>query len=181
MSSVGGSRWTGTTPADGVTLVRAVLVAGCAVRVLTGRGRPRGWGLPVVAGVAWALDGVDGYVARRTGTVSERGGRWDNTTDATLVAVLATAVAGAAPWAPAGAALYPAYRLGQRVRQAWRRPLPGSRRGKVVGGVLTGTLLGATVPGMPRAVVRPAVAVAVGLVTWSFAVDLTWLERQARS
>ncbi|WP_134774338.1 hypothetical protein [Ornithinimicrobium flavum] len=67
------------------------------------------------------------------------------------------------------------------MRPTWRRPLPGSRRGKVVGGVLTGTLLGATVPGMPRAVVRPAVAVAVGLVTWSFAVDLTWLERQARS
>lgn len=180
VTSVGGSRWPGPTPADEVTLGRALLVAGCAALVLAGRGRPRSWWVPVLAGVAWGLDGVDGYVARRTGTVSERGGRWDSTTDATLVAVLAGAVAPAAPWAAVGAALYPAYRLGQCLRPAWRRPLPGSRRGKVVGGVLTGTLVGATVPGMPRALVRPATAVAVGLVTWSFAVDLAWLERQAR-
>lgn len=155
-----------------------MLVVGCGVRALTSRGRRRSWWVPTLGGVAWALDGVDGYVARRTGTVSERGGRWDGATDATLVAVLSLTVADVAPWAPVGAALYPAYRLGQRVRPAWRRPLPGSRRGKVVGGVLTGTLLGATVPGMPRAVVRPATALAVGLVTWSFAVDLAWLERQ---
>lgn len=180
VTSTEGSLPTALTPADGVTLGRSLLVAGCAGLVLAGRGHGRAWALPVLAGAAWSLDGIDGYVARRTGTVTERGGRWDNTTDVTLVGVLALAVVRDVPWAPVGAALYPAYRLGRRVRPAWQRPLPGSRRGKVVGAALTGTLLAGTVPGLPRGLVAVATGASVGLVLWSFAVDLAWLERAAR-
>lgn len=156
-------------------------MAACAGLVLAGRGHGRSWVVPALAATAWSLDGVDGYVARRTGTVTERGARWDNATDASLVGVLALAVVKDAPWAPVGAALYPAYRVARRLRPGWRRPIPGSWRGKVVGGALTGTLLAGTVPGLPRGAVTVATGAAVGLVLWSFAVDLTWLERAARA
>ena len=46
-----------------------------------------------LAAVALALDYVDGYVARRTGTESTLGARWDGEVDAFLILVLAVYVA----------------------------------------------------------------------------------------
>lgn len=181
VTSGDGSRRSNLTPADTVTLGRSLLVVACGGLVLAGRGHGRSWVVPVLAATAWSLDGVDGYVARRTGTVTERGARWDNAADASLVGVLALAVVRDAPCAPVGAALYPAYRLVRRLRPGWRRPIPSSRRGKVVGGTLTGTLLAGTVPGVPRGAVTVATGAAVGAALWSFAVDLTWLEVAARA
>ena len=154
---------------------------GCAAMVVLAMlaHRPaQSWSLVGLAVVAWALDGVDGYVARRTGRSTDRGARLDSGVDGALVLVMAVALVPVAPWALVGGLLYPAFLLGQLVRPAWRRALPGSPRGKVLGGVLTGTLVIGSAPFWPAWAVQVAVGVAVALVAWSFLVDVRWLERQ---
>lgn len=69
-----------------VTLMRAALV--CALLVPLADGRPAGWGVAAVAAVALALDGVDGWLARRSGLVSRFGARFDVEVDAALALVL---------------------------------------------------------------------------------------------
>jgi phosphatidylglycerophosphate synthase len=83
-------------PADQVTLVRAVLVCGVAALVAHDGGG-LGW-LVGLATVALVLDGVDGWVARRTGTSSAPGARFDMEVDAFLILVLSVQVAGPAGW-----------------------------------------------------------------------------------
>ena len=82
-------------PADVVTLVRAVLAGGDRG---PGRRLVRGPGLGPAAGrrlprVALVLDRVDGLVARRTGTVSDFGARFDMEVDAFLILALSVYVA----------------------------------------------------------------------------------------
>jgi phosphatidylglycerophosphate synthase len=87
-------------PADIVTLARASLVGGVTALVadrLGGDGYPVAT-LVLLSSVALALDGVDGWVARRTGTVSALGARFDMEVDAFLILVLSVQVAGPAGW-----------------------------------------------------------------------------------
>ncbi|MBW0117031.1 CDP-alcohol phosphatidyltransferase family protein, partial [Pseudonocardia abyssalis] len=77
-------------PADVVTLARAALVGGVLALVVHGAGPVP---IVVVASVALVLDAVDGRVARRTGTVSALGARFDMEVDAVLLLVLSVHVA----------------------------------------------------------------------------------------
>lgn len=138
----------------------------------------RTWGLVALALPAWVLDSVDGWVARRTGTASARGAKLDSGVDGALVLVLAVALTPVAPWALVGGLLYPVFLLAQVVRPAWRADLPGSRRGKVLGGILTGALVIGAAPLWPEIAIQVALAVAVAGVVTSFASDISWLERQ---
>ena len=81
-------------PADLVTLLRAVLVGGVAALVADSFVHvvPAG-PLTTLAVVALALDAVDGRVARRTGTASAVGARFDMEVDAVLVFLLSVYVA----------------------------------------------------------------------------------------
>ena len=81
-------------PADWVTLARATLAVGVAALVADSfGGSAQVAALVTLAAVALALDFVDGYVARRTGTASTLGARWDGEVDAFLILVLAVYVA----------------------------------------------------------------------------------------
>lgn len=81
-------------PADRVTLLRAGLIGGVAALVADALVRPPAVGVLVaLAAVALVLDGVDGAVARRTGTASTLGARFDMEVDALLVLVLSVHVA----------------------------------------------------------------------------------------
>ncbi|MGG5259195.1 CDP-alcohol phosphatidyltransferase family protein [Phycicoccus avicenniae] len=73
-----------------LTLVVAVLVAGPLLGV--GAATPR-TAVVVLGTLALLLDGVDGAVARRTGTVTPFGARFDMETDAALVLVLSVLAA----------------------------------------------------------------------------------------
>ena len=80
-------------PANWVTLTRALLIAGVAGLVADSFGRP----VPVTAlvtlsAVALALDAVDGQVARRTGTATPLGARFDGEVDAFLILLLSIVV-----------------------------------------------------------------------------------------
>lgn len=170
----------GPTPADLVTLGRAVLVVGLAalvLRALSLEVQAQTWTVVWVGALAWALDGVDGYVARRTGTVTDHGAVLDSGVDGALVLVLAVALAPVAPWALIGGLLYPAFLLGQVWRPAWRRMLPHRTARRLAGGTLTGTLVVGAAPFWSAGTVRACVALAITWVVWSFAVDVRWLER----
>lgn len=83
-------------PADAITGVRAGLVVAIVVVLVTGVAPGPGGVAATVTGLgslALLLDGVDGWVARRTGTESVRGARFDMETDAALIAVLSGYVA----------------------------------------------------------------------------------------
>ena len=88
-------------PADWVTLGRALLVVAVAVMVavslVTGSAADVGT-LVGISAVALALDWVDGQVARRSGTVSELGGRFDMEVDALLILVLSAYVGSFLGW-----------------------------------------------------------------------------------
>lgn len=161
------------TPADRVTLARAALVACCAA--LTASGLP----LLAVGTAAFALDAVDGPVARRTGTASADGARLDTATDAALTLVLACAVAGSlGVWALGSGLLYYVFQAAGRVRPPLRVPLPPSAARKVIGALQPAALLFALVPGIPGAAATAAVAAALGLLVLSFGRDVVVLERR---
>ena len=79
-------------PANYVTLVRAILVAVVAASI----GRPATtsllWSVIGLTTLMAILDGVDGWVARRTGTASALGARFDMETDAALILILSILV-----------------------------------------------------------------------------------------
>ncbi|WP_288027478.1 CDP-alcohol phosphatidyltransferase family protein, partial [Arthrobacter sp.] len=87
----------GLGPADWVTLLRSVLAGGAAALVADLLAAPAGGpaqrpgAVAVLVSLAFtviALDAVDGHVARRTGTTSELGARFDMEVDAFLILVM---------------------------------------------------------------------------------------------
>ncbi|MFI7744119.1 CDP-alcohol phosphatidyltransferase family protein [Kocuria rhizosphaericola] len=183
-------------PADRVTVGRSVLVALAAALLPVGLAPVLGqdadrpvdtwcWAVFAVALPAWLLDGVDGWVARRTGTATRAGARFDQEVDAALLIVLSLAAAArlglpGAWWVLAIGALRYLFLLGQRVRPAWRRALPFSSYRRVVAGIQGGVLLGALVPLIPLPLAVTATVIALVLLLGSFGRDVLWLERAGR-
>ena len=76
-------------PADWVTLTRAVLIAGVGGLVADSFSGPVSiTALVTLSTVALVLDAVDGQVARRTGTATPLGARFDAEADAFLILLL---------------------------------------------------------------------------------------------
>lgn len=160
-------------PADLVTLVRAVLVGG--VTALVAHGAPPVPPLVVLASAALALDAVDGRVARRTGTVSALGARFDMEVDAFLLLVLSVHVAALlGPWVLAIGLMRYAFVAASRAARWLRAPLPTRYPAKVVAAV-QGVVLVAAAAGMaPPWLVGGALA----LLVWSFGQSVWWLWRR---
>ena len=166
-------------PADWVTLTRALLIAGIAGLVADSFSRP----LPVTAlvilsAVALALDAADGQVARRTGTATPVGARFDSEVDAFLILLLSIVVSqDYGGWVLAiGAARYALLLAGWLL--PWlAAPLPPRFWGKVVA-AYTGIALTVAVSGVTsRLVGIIAVAVALVLLAESFGRCVVWLYR----
>ena len=158
-------------PADAVTLTRALLAVVVAVI------GPAGPGLVLVA-VALCLDWVDGQVARRTGTTSAFGARFDMETDAFLIAVLSVYVASAHGWwvLAIGAARYLLW-LAERVWPWLCRPVPPRHWRKVVAAVQGVTLAVVAADVVPARLAEAALVVALALLAESFGRDVWWLSR----
>lgn len=168
------------SPADRVTLVRAVLVACCAVLAFTGfLGRqPPGTLLVLLGTTALALDAVDGPVARRTRSASDNGARLDTETDAALTLVLSCAAAAVVgPWTLLIGLLYYAFAAAGRFRPALRKTLPPSRARKAIGAFQPCALLLALTPGIPAVTGAVALLAALALLLFSFGRDVAALER----
>lgn len=160
-------------PADLVTLGRAVLVVGVTALVTDGLvdGSTATPVLVGLASVALALDAVDGRVARRTGTASAVGARFDMEVDAFLILVLSVHVAGiVGPWVLAAGLMRYAF-----VAAGWAWPwlrgsLPPNLAAKTVAAVQGVVLVVACVVGPFAATVL--VATALALLSWSFGRDV---------
>lgn len=164
-------------PADRVTLVRLTLACGVAALVADSLTRP----VPVavlvgITTTALVLDAVDGRVARRTGTVSALGARFDMEVDAFLILVLSVYVArSTGEWVLLiGAARYVLVAAGWLL--PWlREPAPPRYWCKVVaagqGVVLTVAAAGV----LPASWTYAALAVALGLLAESFGREVWWL------
>ncbi|NJP34362.1 CDP-alcohol phosphatidyltransferase family protein [Micromonospora sp. HSS6-12] len=167
-------------PADRVTLARAVLVGAVTGLVADGfAGRPVPVGLlTVLTAVALALDGVDGYVARRTGTASALGARFDMEIDSVLVAVLSLHVAPAVGvWVLTLGAMRYAF-----VAAGWAlpwlcRPLPARYWRKVTAAALGVVLLVAASRVLPPVAAVMLLVGALALQVESFGRDVLWLWR----
>jgi len=166
-------------PADWVTLTRMLLIAGVTGLVADSFSRPASiTALVTLSAVALALDAVDGQVARRTGTVTPLGGRFDGEADAFLILVLSIAVSrDYGSWVLAiGAARY-AFLLAGWLVPWLRAPLPPRYWGKVVAAI-TGIVLTVAASGVPsRLAGMIAVAAALLLLAESFGRNVIWLYR----
>ncbi|MDT7563431.1 MAG: hypothetical protein QOG76_2055 [Pseudonocardiales bacterium] len=175
-------------PADLVTLVRAVLVGGVAALVTdalwdgaTPVAQPVVAALVGTATVALVLDAVDGQVARRSGTASALGARFDMEVDAFLLLVLSVHVAALLGlWVLAIGAMRYAF-----VAAGWIAPwlgsaLPTRYSAKVVAAVQGIVLVVAASEVLPRPIEVALVSTALALLVWSFGHDVVWLWRNAR-
>lgn len=166
--------------ADWVTLTRMVLVGGV---VALGADYPSTPTAPLVVLVALALslDALDGAVARRTGTASEFGARFDMEVDAFLIlalSVLASTLLG--PWVIViGVARY-AFVVASWSAAWMRRPLPPRFWRKVVAATQGVVLLVVISEALPVPVSAVLAAGALGLLLESFGHDVVWLWRRRR-
>ena len=134
--------------------------------------------LASIAAVALALDAVDGRVARRSGTVSALGARFDMEVDAFLLLVLSVYVAGfVGPWV---LAIGPMRYLFVAVSRAvpWMAPTVPTRYSAKVVAALQGIVLVVAASGLlPLPLTAAVVAMALVLLLWSFGGDVLWLWR----
>jgi phosphatidylglycerophosphate synthase len=165
------------SPADWVTLARATIAVGIAALIASSFDRHEPVALLVsLAAVGLALDGVDGWVARRTRTTETLGARFDAETDAFLILILSVYVArSAGSWVLAiGAARYVFLVAGWTL--PWMRaPLPPRYWRKVVAATQGIVLTIAAAHVLPLALAQAAIIVALALLAESFGRDAWWL------
>jgi phosphatidylglycerophosphate synthase len=169
-------------PANRLTMLRAVLVAFTASLVFEPAHVTLAWAAVAVALVVAVLDGVDGWLARRSGMASAFGARFDMETDAALIAVLSVLVwhhDKAGGWVIGCGLMRYAFVVGGWTWTWLAAPLRSTWRGKAVA---VGQVVGLSVALAPP-VARPwsvaVAAVALAALAWSFALDVAYLWRQS--
>ena len=177
--------WPGLGAANRVTVGRAALVLSLAALVphATALSNAGLWWIIGMATAALCLDGVDGLVARRTGTGTDFGARFDMELDSILMLVLA-----ALAWRGGrldawilllGAPRYLFVASG-RLLPWLRAPLPQRLRRKA-GCVAQGVaLVVCLAPIVPGGLAAGGAAVTLVLLVGSFAVDVRWLFERRR-
>lgn len=131
--------------------------------------------------LALALDGVDGWAARRTGIASAFGARYDLEVDALLIlllAIVAWRLDKAGSWVVAIGLLRYGF-----VAAAWawpwlEAPLPGSYRRKGLCVVQVSVLCMLLAPWLVAPLSEALAALALLALLGSFAVDVRWLYRR---
>jgi phosphatidylglycerophosphate synthase len=169
--------------ANHVTLARGALIA--VLLGLLGERAPDAaiaWLVVGVASLALVSDGIDGWLARRQGTASAFGARFDMETDALLilaVAALAWQLGKAGPWVLlAGLMRYAFVAAGMAI--AWmRQPLPPSRRRQTACVVQTVSLVVCVAPPIEPPGSALIALLGVAFLTGSFGADVAWLARNA--
>jgi phosphatidylglycerophosphate synthase len=175
------SRTSALGPADTVTLVRAVLVGAVAALVADSllAPIPARFVIPLTM-TALLLDAVDGQVARRTGTTSALGARFDMEVDAFLILVLSVdQVRPLGLWVVSIGAMRYVFMLAGRMLPWLNAALPPRYSRKVVAALQGIVLVAAAAQALPFWLTASSVAVALGALCWSFGRDIVWLRRHA--
>ena len=167
--------------ANVVTTLRAAAVV--ALLILLFRPGPiplPSWEMAILAGGILALDGLDGFLARRQGTVSAFGARFDVEVDSAFALILCcliwkSDVAGASIFA-LGLLRY-VFVVAAAFEPRLRAPLPPSMLRKAICVLQIGTLCLLLVPVLPEPVAVALQATATAALVWSFGRDVIWLVR----
>lgn len=167
-------------PANQVTGVRALLAALAAALI----------GEPVTSEAAWlavtgtvilaALDGVDGWLARRTGMASRFGARFDMETDAFFILVLSVLVwrhGKAGAWVILCGLMRYAFAAAGWLLPWLARPLRSTGRGKTVAVLQMAGLAAALAPAVAPPLSTGVASATLAALVWSFALDIAWLWR----
>ena len=164
--------------ANQVTTVRAGLVALVAGLIGEPHLAAYATAAAIVSGIVTALDGVDGWLARRTRMASAFGARFDMEVDALLIlalSILAWQYGKAGAWIVLAGLLRYLF-VGAQWRLSWmQRPLPPSRRRQAV---CVLQIVGSAVVMLPAIAPPASVWVAAALLaalSTSFLVDVIWL------
>ncbi|WP_136707255.1 CDP-alcohol phosphatidyltransferase family protein [Agromyces sp. H66] len=140
--------------------------------------------VPLLIGLtvpALALDAVDGWVARRTRTVTELGARFDMEVDAFLLLVLSAYVARSlGPWVLAIGLMRYVFVAAGWMLPRLRRQLPPRYWRKVVTAV-QGIALTVAASGIVPEFAGVLVGVALALLVESFGRDIVWLAQRSRA
>ncbi|WP_229073194.1 CDP-alcohol phosphatidyltransferase family protein [Actinoplanes sp. DH11] len=166
-----------------ITFGRAILTGGVFALVATSAS---GVAVPAlllvtIATVALAMDGVDGQVARRTGTSTSFGARFDMEVDAFLILVLSVSAAiEHGWWALAIGAFRYVFVVASWLWPWLNAPLP-PRFGRKVVAAQQGVMLAVVASGLlPGWLAVATLGVALGSLTWSFGRDVVWLHQASR-
>ncbi|MEV2215629.1 CDP-alcohol phosphatidyltransferase family protein [Streptomyces sp. NPDC050997] len=170
-------------PANRVTLGRATLVGGVTALVADSfESSPPVTLFVGLTAVALILDGVDGQVARRTGTSTPLGARFDMEVDAFLILVLSVYLSmSLGPWVLLIGTMRYAFVAAARALPWLNAALPPSMARKTVAALQGVFLLLAASNLLPYPATFGIVAVALVLLIWSFGRDILWLWRTYRS
>ena len=163
-----------------MTLARATLAVGVAALVADSFAHDTPVALLVaLAALALALDATDGWLARRTGTATALGARFDGEVDAFLILALSVYVAPAlGAWVLAiGAARY-VFLAGEWLVPWMRAPLPPRRWRRIVAATQGIVLTVAAADVLPRALAQALLAVALVLLAASVGECIWWLWRR---
>ncbi|MGW5282067.1 CDP-alcohol phosphatidyltransferase family protein [Streptomyces collinus] len=171
------SRLSSFGPANRVTLGRATLVGGVTALVADSfESSPPVTLLVGLTAVALLLDGVDGKVARRTGTSSALGARFDMEVDAFLILVLSVYVSTQlGPWVLLIGGMRYVFVAAARVAPWLNAPLPPSFARKTVAALQGVCLLLAGADLLPHTANLGIVLLSLGSLVWSFGRDVVWL------
>jgi phosphatidylglycerophosphate synthase len=164
--------------ANRVTLLRGGLVA-----VLFGLIGEVGtaWAVVAIAGTVLALDGVDGWLARRLRIVTAFGARFDMETDALLLVALtglAWQYGKAGPWILLAGVMRYGFVAAAKFMPQLARPLPPSQRRKAAFVVQAITLIICLAPVVVPPLSNAIALAGLVLLTASFAIDVVYLTRE---
>jgi phosphatidylglycerophosphate synthase len=163
-------------PADRVTLIRATLVGCVAALTADSFHRPASVRmLLTIAAVALVLDALDGHVARRTGTASALGARFDMEVDAFLILVLSIYVSRSmGTWVLMIGTMRYAFVVATWAVRWLGGPLPSRFWRKVVAAIQGIVLAAAASDLFPAPLTLVALAGALALLVESFGRDIVW-------
>jgi len=183
---IAGSRWAVHRPfptfglANRITTCRAFFVS-MAVGLIGEPSQPYVATAAVLVGIlASALDGLDGWAARRTGTTSAFGARFDMEVDALLIqalAILAWQWDKAGAWILVSGLLRYAFVAAGWVWTWMQAPLPSSFVRKTICVVQTVALIVALMPQVTPPASALVAAAGLGALSYSFMTDTIWLWR----
>ncbi|MTH76842.1 CDP-alcohol phosphatidyltransferase family protein [Paracoccus aestuariivivens] len=164
-----------------VTLMRLALTCGLLAPLLAGNAG--GYGITGFALFALALDGVDGWLARRSGLVSGFGARFDIEVDAAFALVLslhALSIGSIGPEILLLGFMRYAFVAAGLLLPWLAAPLPFSHRRRLVCIVQMVVLIALQLPVLPEEFALLLTWLAVFALLWSFGADILWLRRECR-
>ncbi len=138
------------------------------------------WLITCLAVASLTLDGLDGWIARHHGMESRFGAQFDMHSDALFVLslTLLLSVSGlTGPWVIINGLIFYLFQTAAYIWPGLGRALPPRWRRKAICVLQTALLITALAPITPHWAAQLACLTGLGLLTWSFGVDIRWLLR----